>query len=133
MKKVILSMSLLSSIVGVGYSLPEDELFKYEYEVRASSNSFNDQMMLYTYKKFLISTFEKLIFDVGEENHFDVLKKNLDLFDIENKCSAYIKYGTLVLVVGAGLGPSIRGRLRKNICDEDPVDTRFFIFDIFGK
>lgn len=132
MKRTIFGLSLLTSIIGVGYSLPKDSTFKYEYEIRASSNSFDDQMMLYTYKKYLISKYENLVLNVAEEDQYSVLKENLDVFNIENNCKAYIKFGTLVLVIKNGLGPSIKGKLRKNICDEDPIDTRFFIFDIFG-
>ncbi len=132
MNKIVISLSCLTSILGVSYYAPKEEQFNYQYEIRANSNSMSDQMMLYTYKKILISTYEELCLDIAPEQHATTLINNIDKFKIEGKSKAYLKFGTLVMVVGSGLGPSIKGSLRKSTCDEDPIDTRFFIFDLFG-
>lgn len=131
MKKIYPAASLLL-LFATSYTSPVSHPFTYRYEIRASSTELDARMMLYTYKNYLISTYEDIVLKYPESTHDELVRNNLTSFEIEGKTRATLNYGVLTLTVGFGMGPSIKGDLRKNICDEEPIDTRFFFFELFS-
>lgn len=131
MKKIYPAAALLL-IFGTSYTSPISYPFTYRYEIRASSSDLGDKMMLYTYKNYLVQVYEEIVLKHPESTHDQLIRARLKDFEIDGKTKASLNYGTLTLTVGMGLGPSVKGDLRKNICDQEVIDTRFFFFEIFS-
>lgn len=130
-KKVIPAV-LLAAIGCLGFATESSEPFSYRYEIRANSASVQDQMMLYTYKELLVDTYDETCLSLPQSYHDQAVREHIADFSIEGKTTAKLSYGTIVVKVGSGLGPSIRGDLRRSVCDEEVVNTKFFFFEIFS-
>lgn len=130
MKKLI-PFALLATLGCFSFASENSEPFAYRYEIRANSSAIQDQMMLYTYKELLVDYYDELCLKLPASYHDQAIRENITNFSIEGKTSAKLSYGTILIKVGSGLGPSIRGDLRKSVCDEEVIDTKFFFFEIF--
>ncbi len=121
------AVALLSA---VAVNLQEPVAFQYTYRITANSSHPFDTASLYDYKERLIDTYENLVFGHEERDYQMLIQQNIDLFRFENCVSSYLN-GSIVLVVGNGGGPTIKGDLRRNSCDESVIREKFYIFELF--
>lgn len=112
-------------------AIKEEKPFQYAYEIRANSYAIKDSVNLYYYKENLIDIYENLVFDLDARYHQAAIECNLNLFKIDESTTPYYKEGRILLIIGKGKGEQIKGRLRKNACDEDVIREKYYLFDIF--
>ena len=118
------------SLLGVG-TISEPLNFQYQYKVVGNSYHPFDQNQIYFYKEKLIDTYEYLVFGFDEREHGNIIKNNIDSFVFDDYCIAAYQEGQIVLIIGNGLGPIYKGKLRKNECDENVIREKFYIFELF--
>ena len=118
------------SLLGVG-TISEPLNFQYQYKVVGYSYHPFDQNQIYFYKEKLIDTYEYLVFGFDEREHGNIIKNNIDSFVFDDNCISAYQEGQIVLIIGIGLGPIYKGKLRKNECDESVIREKFYIFELF--
>ena len=118
------------SLLGVG-TISEPLNFQYQYKVVGNTYHPFDQTQIYFYKEKLIDTYEYLVFGFDEREHGNIIKNNIDSFVFDDNCIAAYQEGQIVLIIGNGLGPIYKGKLRKNECDENVIREKFYIFELF--
>lgn len=122
------SMAVVSS---VAVCLNEPISFEYKYKVISNSNHPFDVKEAYNYKEKLIDQYESLVFGYQERDYQTIIKQNLNLFEFSEDCSCYYN-GQIVLVIGNGTGLTLEGDLRHNVCDENAIREKFYIFELFN-
>ena len=118
------------SLLGVE-TLMEPLNFQYQYKVVGNSYHPFDQNQIYFYKEKLIDNYEYLVFGFDEKEHGNIIKNNIDTFVFDDNCIASYQQGQIILIIGNGLGPIYKGKLRKNECDESVIREKFYIFELF--
>ena len=105
--------------------LKEPINFEYKYKVISASNSPTDIQQAYIYKEKLIEQYEKLVFNFEERDYQQIIKDNISSFE-------FYYNGKINLIIGKGLGLTFSGDLKHNICDENAIHEKFYIFEIFN-
>ncbi len=121
---------LLSSVSTVMISVQEPVSFTYEYKIVSNSNSPEDIVKTYLYKEKLIETYEDLVFDFASRDHQTIIINNIDKFVFDSECHCFYN-GKINLVIGKGIGVTLEGKLKQNICDESVINEKFYIFELF--
>lgn len=121
---------LFSSISTVMITIQEPVSFTYEYKIVSNSNSPEDIVKTYLYKEKLIETYEDLVFDFDNRDHQTIIINNIDKFVFDNECHCFYN-GKINLVIGKGIGVTLEGKLKQNICDESVINEKFYIFELF--
>ena len=111
--------------------LKEPINFEYKYKVISASNSPYDIQQAYIYKEKLIEQYEKLVFNFEQRDYQQIIKDNISSFEFSSCCNAYYN-GKINLIIGKGLGLTFSGDLKHNICDENAIREKFYIFEIFN-
>lgn len=125
---MLIGVSLVSMTV---LTLNEPISFSYTYKVIGASNNIIDVKNAYLYKERLIDTYEDLVFDYSSNEHQKIIEDNLDKFRFDEHC--YVHYnGTIILIIDQGLGYTLEGKLKKNVCDEETKNEKFYIFELFN-
>lgn len=132
MKLFFLSTCILSSLAFLASNLKDvSSSFKYSYQIKANSFSPRDNVNLYYYKEKLIDKYEEIAFTLKEEYLSDALRTNISAFKFDDTCFPSYSNGSIILTIGKGKGTVVEGKLRQNICDEDVIREKIYIFDIF--
>lgn len=121
---------LFSGASTVMMSVHEPVCFSYQYNVVSNSNSPDDVIKTYLYKEQLIDLYEDLVFDFSSRDHQTIIRNNIDKFCFDSTCHSYYN-GKINLVIGKGLGVSLQGKLKQDICDESVIREKFYIFELF--
>ena len=79
----------------------------------------------------LIEQYEKLVFNFEQRDYQQIIKDNISSFEFSSCCNAYYN-GKINLIIGKGLGLTFSGDLKHNICDENAIREKFYIFEIFN-
>lgn len=118
------------SLLGVE-TIIEPINFQYQYRVVGNSYHPFDQNQIYFYKEKLIDNYEKLVFGFEEREYGSIIENNISSFEFDNNCIASYQKGEIILIIGNGLGPLYKGKLRRNECDESVIREKFYIFELF--
>lgn len=126
-----LLMSVVSSILLVSNSLPAYSNFNYQFEIRTNSYSPLDEASGYYYKEKLIDKVEYQLFTLEEKEHTYYIINHIDDYKFYDDVNVSYQMGTLCVVIGEGKGIVIRGKFRKNICDENVIREKYYILELF--
>lgn len=105
--------------------------FTYKYEIIAHSNNVYDVLYMYNVKEETIKIYENVVLDVAEKYHQKVVVDNLNKFKTSDNMSVHYDQGKIVITIDEGKGMRIAGDLRKNYCDKDVINNKYFILDWF--
>ena len=104
--------------------------FTYQYRVVLNSNSMKDVIDGYTYKEYLIDEYNELINYLDPSLHQDAVINNIDKFAKEGSIAKY-EDGTIIVYIGNSKGDSLKGELKKNMCDVSNVRVKFYFSKYF--
>lgn len=129
--KLFKLLTTFSSLITLVATLQEPITFDYSYKVIANSSSVRDVQIAYLYKESLIKLYESLTFEYEERDYQSIIINNLDKFCFDETCHCYYN-GTINLIIGQGVGVTLKGQLKKNACDESVIHEKFYIFELFN-
>ena len=129
MRKLV-PLTLLATVVSLGFADRQSISFQYRYEVVAASNSVSDLCELYEYKEHLIDVYDRSLLTVDSDYRQEFLQARISVFDYKAGITKYVN-GVIVQVIGNGYGRHLKGDLRKSACDTEAIREKFFIFDLF--
>ena len=128
--KIELAVVLFSSLSTVMMCVDNPSSFSYEYNIVSNSNTPEDIIKTYLYKEQLIDLYEDLVFDFASRDHQTIIRNNINKFCFDSTCHSFYN-GKINLVIGKGLGVSLQGKLKQDICDESVIREKFYIFELF--
>lgn len=128
-KKIITTLILSSGLV-VGGVTNKQKAFIYEYRVVLNSNSMLDVLDGYTYKEYLIDQYNEIISYLDPSLHQDAVINNISRFAKSGSVAKY-EDGVIVVYIGESNGDSLKGDLKKNMCDTSGVRVKFYFSKYF--
>lgn len=129
--KTFLQFTSMMAISMATLCLNNPITFEYKYKVVSASNNPFDLQEAYTLKEKLIDQYESLVFGYQERDYSTIIRQNINLFEFTDDCSSFYN-GQIVLIIGNGKGISLTGDLKHNICDENAIREKFYIFELFN-
>lgn len=129
--KLQMLIATFSSLFTLAMVIQEPISFDYSYRVIANSSSFSDIQKAYLYKEQLIDLYEDLVFEYEERDYQNIIMVNIDKFCFDDTCHSYYN-GSIVLIIGHGVGTTLTGNLKRNVCDESVIREKFYIFELFN-
>ena len=126
-----LLVSLISSILLVSTSVPSYSEFNYQFEIRTNSYSPLDEASGYYYKEQLIDKVEYQLFTLDEREHNYYIINHLDEYKFYDDVKVNYQMGTICVTIGEGKGMLIKGKFKKNVCDENVIREKYYILELF--
>lgn len=128
-KKLVATVLLSTGLVVNGVKDKNQE-FIYEYRVVLNSNDMKDVIDGYTYKEYLIDEYNELINYLDPSLHQDAVINNIDNFAKDGSVAKY-EDGVIVVYIGNSKGDSLKGKLKKDMCDVSNVRVKFYFSKYF--
>lgn len=130
MKIQILS-SLLTTALVVSSNVSSFSSFEYKYQIKINSYSPLDESAGYYYKEKMIDNYEKYLFTLDSDEHTKFIVNNLQIFKLTDDAKVEYQMGTICITLGNGQGKIIKGKFRKNECDEKVIREKYYILELF--
>lgn len=128
-RKIVTTLILSGGLIVGGVTSKQKE-FIYEYRIVLNSNSMLDVLDGYTYKEYLIDQYNEIIDYLDPSLHQDAVINNINKF-AKNGSKAKYEDGVIVVYVGESNGNSLKGDLKKNMCDTSGVRVKFYFSRYF--
>lgn len=127
-----LVLSVLSSLVLMNQNeMNLGSTFTYQYQIKTNSYSPLDDAAGYYYKEQMIDKFEYELFTLDEEDHTQYIINHLEVFKLSDDAKVSYQMGVICITLGQGNGNIIKGRFRKNECDEKVIREKYYILELF--
>lgn len=128
-KKIVTTIVLSSGLI-IGGAATKTKEFTYEYRVVLNSNSMKDVLNGYVYKEYLIDQYNEIINYLEPSLHQDAVINNINRFSKEGSIARY-EDGRIVVYIGDAKGESLKGELKKDICDTSNIRVKFYFSKYF--
>ncbi len=126
-----LLLSLISSILLVSTNVPSYSEFNYRFEIRTNSYNPLDEAAGYYYKEQLIDKVEYNLFTLDEKEHGYYIMTHINDYCFSDDVKIKYQMGTICVSIGEGKGILIKGKFRKNVCDENVIREKYYILELF--
>ena len=124
-------VSLISSILLVSTNVPTYSEFNYKFEIKTNSYNPLDEAAGYYYKEQLIDKVEYQLFTLDEKEHSYYIINLINEYKFYDNVEANYQMGIICITIGEGKGPIIKGKFRKNVCDEKVIREKYYILELF--
>lgn len=105
--------------------------FNYKYRIKGNSLNPLDTATVYYYKEEMIDKYEDFFFTLDENYQKEFVKNNIVFFKLYDNAQVTYIAGTICVTIGEGKGISIEGRFKKNECDNEVINEKYFILELF--
>lgn len=113
-------------------SIPYNSIsFNYKYRIKGNSFSPMDSATVYSYKEEMIEKYEDFFLTMEEEYQVKYISRNIDFFKLYDNAEVSNIAGTICITIGEGKGILLEGQFRKNECDSEVINEKYFILEIF--
>lgn len=124
-------VSLISSILLVSTNVPTYSEFNYQFEIKTNSYNPLDEAAGYYYKEQLIDKVEYQLFTLDEKEHSYYIINHINEYKFYDNVEANYQMGIICITIGEGKGLIIKGKFRKNVCDEKVIREKYYILELF--
>ena len=113
-------------------SIPYNSIsFNYKYRIKGNSFSPMDSATVYYYKEEMIEKYEDFFLTIEEEYQVEYISRNIDFFKLYDNAEVSNIAGTICITIGEGKGILLEWQFRRNECDSEVINEKYFILEIF--
>lgn len=105
--------------------------FNYKYRIKGNSYSPMDCATVYYYKEEMLNKYNDYLLTMDENSKKVYIIKNIDFFKLYDNVSVNNIAGIICVTIGEGRGMLLEGQFRKNECDSEVINEKYFILELF--